>query len=154
MKFTGVFTFNADQQTVWEILMDTKAIAQALPGVEELIPVADEPDTWRADAKLGIASISGTYSGRIRMSEQQPPDKYRLTVSGEGQQSIINGTTLIHLRYDEEQKKTILTWEAEASVSGKLASIGQRVISPAVKMMSGQFFKALDKQIPAEKRTS
>lgn len=88
------------------------------------------------------------------MSEQQPPDKYRLTVSGEGQQSIINGTTLIHLRYDEEQKKTILTWEAEASVSGKLASIGQRVISPAVKMMSGQFFKALDKQIPSEKRTS
>lgn len=154
MKFTGDFTFNADQQTVWEILMDTRAIAHALPGVEVLIPVEGEPDTWRADAKIGIASISGMYSGKIRMSEQQPPHQYRLTVSGEGQQSIINGTALLYLHYDEIQNKTLLTWEAEASISGKLASIGQRVISPAVRMMSSQFFKALDKQIPPEKRTS
>lgn len=152
MKFTGNFLFNADPQTVWDILMDTRAIAQALPGVEELIPVEGEPDTWRADAKIGIASLSGTYSGRIRMSEQQPPHQYRLTVSGEGQQSIINGSTLIILKFDEAQRKTILHWDAHASISGKLASIGQRVINPAVKMMSNQFFKALDKQIPPEKR--
>lgn len=154
MQFSGDFTFNADPQTVWDILMDTRAIAQALPGVEELIPIEGEPNTWRADAKIGIASVSGTYSGKINMSEQQPPHQYRLTVSGEGQQSIINGTALISLKFDEAQKKTLLHWDAQASISGKLASIGQRVVHPAVKMMSNQFFKALDKQIPPEKRIS
>jgi carbon monoxide dehydrogenase subunit G len=154
MQFSGSYTFDAEQQTVWEVLMDSQAIANALPGVDELIPVDNEPDTWRADAKIGIAMVSGTYSGRIKMSEVQAPRQYRLTVSGEGQQSIINGTALITLEYNEQTRRTHLTWEAEANVSGKLASVGQRVFGPAAHMMSRRFFKSLANQIPEDQRTS
>lgn len=149
MQLSGTFIFDADQHTVWNLLMDPRAIAQAIPGVNELVPIEGEAAAWRAVAKIGLASVSGTYAGIVRMSETQPPHQYRLTVSGEGQQSIINGTALLKLAYDAEQQKTILTWDAEANVSGKLASVGQRLIGAAANMLSRQFFGALARQLPA-----
>ena len=148
MRLSGTFIFDTDQQVVWDVLMDPNAIAQAIPGVDELIPLEGESHAWRATAKIGIASISGTYTGIVRMSDLEPIHLYRLTVSGEGQQSIINGTALMKLTYDPAQQKTVLSWDAEASISGKLASIGQRLIGAAANMLSRQFFSALAKQIP------
>ena len=150
MNISGDYSFDANQETVWATLMNTDAIAHALPGVDNLVPVEGEADTWAATAKIGIGMVSGTFSGKISMSEQEPPNQYRLTVSGEGQQSLINGSAVIKLRYDESNQKTFLTWDAEAQISGKLAGIGQRVYKAAAKTMSKQFFKGLASQIPAE----
>lgn len=147
MKLSGSYDFEADQETVWKVLMDPQAIANALPGVDGLKPVESETDAWRAEAKIGVASVSGRYSGIVRLSDKSPPDHYRLSVNGEGQQSIIDGSALITLKYDEEAHQTHLTWEADANVSGKLARIGQRVIGAAANMMSRRFFEALASQI-------
>ncbi len=149
MNLDGQYTFDAPQDTVWQVLMDPDAIAQALPGVDKLIPIDGEPDAWHADAKIKIATVSGTYSGTIRMSEQNPPTQYRLTVAGEGQNSIINGTALISLAPNtDDNNKTEITWEAEANISGKLAGIGQRLVGAAANMMSKRFFNDLASQIP------
>ena len=148
MKISDTYTFDADQETVWTLLMNPDAIAKALPGVEKLVPIEGETMAWRAAAKIGVASVSGTYAGIVRMSEIEPMNQYRLTVSGEGQQSIINGTALLKLQYDPEKKQTLLSWDADANISGKLASIGQRVVGAAATMMSKQFFKGVAKQLP------
>lgn len=150
MKFTGNYYFDADQETVWNLMMDPNAIAAASPGVDKLIPLDGEENAWRADAKIGIAMISGTYSGTIHLSDINSTDDYRITVKGEGQRSIINGTAIISLTYDEGLEQTIVSWDADADVSGKLASIGQRVFKAAANMISKQFFRALAKQLPAK----
>lgn len=147
MEITGTYTFNAPQDAVWKVLMDPNAIANALPGVKEMVPLEGETNAWRAIAKLGIATISGTYTGIVRLSEIDAPHQYRLTVNGEGQQSIIGGTAVIKLVYDAAQQKTVLTWDAEANISGKLASIGQRLIKSTAGLLSKQFFNGLAKQI-------
>ncbi len=149
MKISDSFTFDADQETVWKLLMDPDAIAKALPGVEKLTPVEEQENAWQATAKIEIASVSGTYTGFVRISEIAPPDQYRLTVSGEGKQSMIDGTALLRLSYDAEKRQTILMWEAEAKIAGKLASVGQRLIGAAAAMLSKLFFRALAKQLPA-----
>lgn len=149
MKITDSFTFTAPQQAVWDVLMNPNAISSALPGVDALIPVEGEEMTWRATAKLGVANISGTYSGIVRMSELDAPTKYRLTVSGEGQHSIINGTALLTLTHNAEDGKTILTYDAEAALSGKLAGIGQRLVGAAAKLLAKMFFGNLAKQLLA-----
>jgi len=148
MEINGTYAFSADQDAVWRLLMDPDAIAKAIPGVQEMIPIEGETNAWRAVAKIGVGAISGTYAGVVRLSDVEPPNRYRLTVSGEGQQSIINGTALLTLTHDAEQQQTILTWDAEANVSGKLASIGQRVVKSAAGLMSKMFFGALAKQLP------
>ncbi len=155
MELSGQYNFTADQETVWQHLMNPDVIARALPGVEAMIPVEGEDNAWRAEAKIGIAAINGRYVGFVRMSEQSPPNQYRLTVNGEGQQSIINGTALITLTHDADTQQTLLNWQADASISGKLASIGQRVIKAAAGMLSKQFFGAVANQMPnQETRTN
>ena len=148
MELSGQYNFTADQEIVWQHLMNPDVIARALPGVEAMIPVEGEENAWRAEAKIGIAAINGRYVGFVRMSEQSPPNQYRLTVNGEGQQSIINGTALITLTHDADTQQTLLNWQADANISGKLASIGQRVIKAAAGMLSKQFFGAVANQLP------
>ena len=154
MNLTGDYTFNATQEAVWNLLMDPDAIAKAIPGVDEFVPVEGEEHTWRARAKINVASVSGQYMGTIHMSEQVPPTQYRLTVNGEGQQSIIGGSAFITLSYDEANQQTLLNWDAEANISGKLARIGQRVIKAAANLMSKRFFSGLEKQLDNDEPTS
>jgi uncharacterized protein len=150
MEIVGEFGFVADQETVWNLLMDPQVIAKAIPGVNELVPLEGETSAWRAVAKIGVANVSGSYSGIVRMSEIDPTSQYRLTVSGEGQQSIINGTAVIKLRYEPDQQQTIVSWEADAQISGRLASIGQRMIKAAAGLMSKQFFQGVARQLPSK----
>jgi carbon monoxide dehydrogenase subunit G len=150
MKLTDSFTFKADQQAVWDILMDINAIAAALPGVDQMTPIEGESNAWRANVKLGVANISGTYSGTIKMSELTPPTQYRLTVSGEGQASVVNGSALLTLTPNPDEQTTVVSYDADAQVTGKLASIGQRLIAPAAKMLAKTFFNNLAKQIASK----
>ncbi|HLY30603.1 MAG TPA: carbon monoxide dehydrogenase subunit G [Ktedonobacterales bacterium] len=149
MNLSGSYTFNADQQTVWGLLINPDAIARALPGVDKLTPIEGETDAWRATAKVGLGPVSGTFSGVVRMTEIQPPTSYRLTVSGEGQQSVISGYAIITLTPGATAGATSLNWTGDATISGKLAGIGQRLIQMAAGTMANQFFQGLAKQLPA-----
>jgi carbon monoxide dehydrogenase subunit G len=153
MELNGTFDFNADQQTVWDALMNPDVIAKAIPGVQEMVAVEGEFYAWRAIAKVGVANIVGTYNGLVKITDIDAPDRYRLTVSGEGQQSIIGGTALLELSYDSETKQTHLIWTAEANIAGKLASIGQRLIKAAAGLLSKQFFQGVARQIPTSQVT-
>ena len=148
MDLSGNYQFNAPQETIWNLLMDPDVIAQALPGVDEFVPIEGEANAWNAKAKINLAAVSGRYMGTIRMSEQNAPISYRLTVNGEGQQSIVGGSVVITLSYDEAEQVTNLEWDAEANISGKLARVGQRLIKAAANMMSGRFFDGIEKQVP------
>lgn len=149
MDVTGSYTFQFDRLTVWNILMNPDAIAKAIPGVKEMIPIEGEENAWRAVTKLNVSTVSGMYSGTIRMSEIDAPNSYRLTVSGEGQQSIVSGNALITLRDGDKPDQTVLDWTAEANLSGKLASIAQRLVKVAAILLSKQFFSSLAKQLGA-----
>ena len=149
MDLSGTYTFDVEREALWKVLMDPRAIAEALPGVDELVSIEGEEYAWRADAKISVATVNGAYAGTVRLSEISPPNQYRLTVDGEGQQSIINGSALITLDYDEATKQTTLHWQAESAISGKLAGIGQRLIKAAATMLSKRFFSSLAKQIPS-----
>lgn len=147
MDLSGTYTFDTNQEAVWNILMDPDAIAKAIPGVDQFVPIEGETDSWRVQMKVSVSAINGKYGGTIQLSDKEPPNQYRLNVTGEGQQSIIGGSALIHLDYNEAEQQTILHWDAEANISGKLARIGQRVVKAAANMMANRFFGSLADQI-------
>jgi carbon monoxide dehydrogenase subunit G len=153
MNLSGTYTFQAEQRAVWDLMMNPDAIASALPGVDEFVPIEAEANAWNVKLKVSLAAVNGSYAGTIRMSDQEPPNQYRLTVNGEGQQSIIGGNVLIRLDYDDAKNETLLTWDAEANISGKLARIGQRVIKAAGNMMSNRFFNNLAQQLSTGENT-
>lgn len=147
MEFTGSYALKGELQKVWELMIDPDAIAKAVPGVKEMSAVDGQPDTWRAEAKIGFSAISGTYAGTIHMSDRNPPHSYKLTVKGEGQQSHVTGHAVIKLSYDDSSGETTVSWEAHADIAGKLARIGQRMIKAAANFLARQFFSSLAKQL-------
>ena len=82
MKIEGSYIFKAPRQRVWDVLVDPKIMAQCMPGCEGLQEIG--PDRYEATLKIGIASVKGTYKGKVSIKEKQAPSHYVLSGDGSG----------------------------------------------------------------------
>lgn len=142
MKIQGTQTVNASRERVFGAVVDPTIIAKLLPGCEKLEPVGE--DTYRVKMKLGLGAVSGSYQGTVRVSEKQPPERLRLTVNGRGPWGFAEGDGTLTLT--EEGGGTKIEYAGELKVGGMIASVGQRLLDAAAKMVIGQFFKNLEKE--------
>ncbi len=138
MDFTGRYAIDAPPQKVWEGLNDAAILRVCIPGCEQLDKLS--PTEFVATARLKIGPLSATFKGKVTLSELAPPNRCRL--SGEGQGGVAGfakGDAEVVLTADGTG--TVLTYSARASVGGKLAQIGQRLIDGAAKQIADDFFK-------------
>ena len=138
MEFTGRYVIAAQPQKVWEALNDAAILKTCIPGCEQLEKTS--PTDFVATARLKIGPLSAVFKGRVTLSDLDPPHKCRL--AGEGQGGVAGfakGDAEVMLT--PEASGTILTYRAKASVGGKLAQIGQRLIDGAAKQIADDFFK-------------
>lgn len=140
MKIEGSYTFNAPRQRVWEVLLDPKVMAQCMPGCESMNEVA--PDQFEAVMKVGVASVKGTYKGKVSIKDKQPPSHYVLSGQGSGGPGFMQGDVAIDL--DEISGQTVLKYSTDAKIGGLIASVGQRMLNGVAKMMVDQFFKKVE----------
>ena len=143
MKINGKSTIDAPQDQVWAALNDIEVLARIVPGCERLEQVGD--NEYEGTVKIGIQSIKGTYSGKIRIEDIQPPRHYRLVAAGRSANGVVDGAGTVDL--EEQNGQTILTYSGDAQIGGTLASVGQRLIEGASKQMINQSLKALVEQI-------
>jgi carbon monoxide dehydrogenase subunit G len=136
----GDYTLNAPRERVWQVLLDPKIIAQCMPGCERMSEVA--PDQFEAVMKVGIASVKGTYKGKVTIKDKQAPAHYVLSGEGQGGPGFMRGDLTIDLA--EHDGKTLLKYRAEPQVGGLIAAIGQRMLNGVAKMMVEQFFKKVE----------
>lgn len=94
--------------------------------------------------KLGLAALSGSYQGTIKISERRPPEHVRLSVNSRGPWGFADGDGTLTLAEQEGQTK--IQYAGELKVGGMIASIGQRLLDGAARMVIGQFFKNLEKE--------
>jgi len=140
MKIDGSYTFNAPREKVWQTLLDPKIMAQCMPGCESMTEVA--PDQYEATMKVGIASVKGSYKGKVAVKDKQEPSHYVLSGEGSGGPGFMRGDVVIDLA--ENNGQTVLKYSTDAQVGGIIASIGQRMINGVAKMMMEQFFKKME----------
>ena len=140
MKIEGNYTFNAPRQRVWDVLLDPTVMAQCMPGCESMNEVA--PDQFEAVMKVGVASVKGTYKGKVSIKDKQPPSHYVLSGQGTGGPGFMQGDVAIDL--EEADGQTVLTYSTDAKVGGLIASVGQRMLNGVAKMMVDQFFKKVE----------
>jgi uncharacterized protein len=140
LKFEGTYKFNAPRDRVWEVLLDPKVIAQCMPGCESMNEVA--PDQFEAVMKVGVASVKGTYKGKVAIKDKQPPSHYVLSGQGSGGPGFMQGDVAIDLV--EQGGETLLQYSTDAKVGGLIASVGQRMLNGVAKMMLDQFFKKME----------
>lgn len=150
MEVNGDYKFKASQDKVWKLLMDKTALQAALPGCERFEEVGD--NEYEVTMKIGVASIKGVYNGKISMADMQEPTHYILKVEGAGGQGFLSGEGIFDLSEEGEgdKLKTVVNYKGSANVGGTLAGIGARMLQPVAKMMAGNFFKAMEKQLKAQ----
>jgi carbon monoxide dehydrogenase subunit G len=140
LKIEGSYTFNAPREKVWEVLLDPKIMAQCMPGCETMREIG--PDQYEATLKVGIASVKGTYKGKVSLKDKQAPSHYVLSGEGSGGPGFMQGDVTIDL--EEKEGRTVLKYSTDANVGGLIASIGQRMLNGVAKMMVDQFFKKIE----------
>jgi carbon monoxide dehydrogenase subunit G len=140
LKIEGSYIFNAPRERVWQVLLDPKIMAQCMPGCERMNEVA--PDQFEAVMKVGVASVKGTYKGKVSIKDKQAPCHYVLSGEGSGGPGFMQGDVAIDL--EEQDGKTVLKYSTDARIGGLIASIGQRMLNGVAKMMVEQFFKKVE----------
>ncbi len=143
MEITGAYTFAAPRARVWGVLLDPEALRAALPGCQEMRRTGE--DEYLATMSVGIGAVKGSYSGTIRVRDQEPESRYRLLVEGTGRPGFVKGDGVLELA--EVGATTVVTYSGQVQVGGTIASVGQRLISATVQLLTGQFFKAMDRQL-------
>jgi hypothetical protein len=145
MKLSGTQTFPAPRQKVWEFLIDPQCLAKCMPGCEKLEATGE--NEYSGVINVGLAAVKGVYNGKVKLDELQPPTHYKMTLDGKGKQGFIKGAGTIDL--EEQNGQTLLKYTGDIQIGGPLASVGQRMIDGAAKMMIGQFFTAMEAEIKA-----
>jgi carbon monoxide dehydrogenase subunit G len=148
MELVGEHTFNAPRERVWELLLDPAVLKASLPGCERLERVGE--DEYEATMKIGVAMIKGTFTGKVKITDKQPPERYTMAVEGSGPQGQVSGVGTLELV--DQGGTTLVRYKGDANVRGTLARVGARVVQPAAKMIVGQFFDRMEKE--AEKAGS
>ncbi|MBI4469041.1 MAG: carbon monoxide dehydrogenase subunit G [Acidobacteria bacterium] len=146
MKIEGQHPFRADPAVVFSLLTDPVVLARCIPGCQALIP--DGPDSYRTTLSVGVASIKGTYIARVKLDDFAPPSRFRITLDGKGPQGFVRGAGSIELTSSEGS--TVVHYAGDAQLGGTLASVGQRMLLGAARMMLGQFFTALEVEAAAK----
>lgn len=142
MQISGEHRFSAPPEEVWRFMLDPAVLKACLPGCERLEEVG--PDEYDATMTIGIAMIKGKYDGHVKISDKDEPHSYKMAVEGKGAQGQVSGVGTIELAADNGG--TLVRYAGDATVRGVLARVGARVMQPAAKMITGQFFDRMEKR--------
>jgi len=143
MQISGSYVFNAPVERVWDLLMDTKAIAGCLPGCRELRDLGE--DRYQAELVIAIAAITGNYDATVAIESKMRPRSYRLVVQGTGRAGFVKGTADVTL--EPAETATTVNVSAHADVGGAVARVGQRLLEGVGRTMMNRFFACLSEKV-------
>ena len=149
MEMSGEYRIHASRQAVWEALNDPEVLKACISGCESLEKTAENELTAKVTAKVG--PVKAKFGGKVTLSDLNPPISY--SISGEGQggpAGFAKGGAKVTLEADGTA--TILHYEVQADVGGKLAQLGGRLIEGTAKKLAGEFFNSFRDAVagPAE----
>jgi uncharacterized protein len=147
MKIEGQSDIAAPRDKVWAAFLDPATLAKALPGCEQLDEIG--AGEYKATMKVGVAAIKGTFQGKVRLSDQEPPNRYRMAVEGSGGPGFVRGDAAMEL--SDIEGGTRVSYSADVQVGGLIASVGQRMLGGVSKMMLDQFFGRMNELLAQEK---
>lgn len=137
MDVTGEFRIAAPRERVWRGLNDTEVLKQCIPGCREIERLSETE--LEATAVLKVGPVKATFKGKVTLSDLDPPNSYRITGEGKGGVAgFARGEALVSLA--DDGGATVLTYTATATVGGKLAQVGQRLLDATANKMAADFF--------------
>lgn len=137
MEIKGEYKIAAPREKVFAALNDQAVLQACIPGCESLEKTSDTE--MKAKVRMRIGPVSASFSGKVTLSDIDPPNGYR--ISGEGQggaAGFAKGGAVVTLR--EDAGDTVLNYNVDAQVGGKIAQVGARLIDGTAKKLADEFF--------------
>ena len=128
----------ASKEKVWEALNDPLVLRQCIPGCQALD--MSSPTEMTATVVFKVGPVKATFGGKVTLSDLDPPNSYR--ISGEGSGGVAGfakGGATVKLSA-ESPDVTLLSYEVDAQIGGKLAQLGGRLIDSTAKKLAAEFF--------------
>src|SRR6516165_2581446 len=138
----------ASKQKVWAALNNPDILKQCIPGCQSL--EMNNPNEMTATVVLKVGPVKATFGGKVTLSDLDPPNSYR--ISGEGSGGVAGfakGGALVRLE-SESPDVTVLHYEVDAQIGGKLAQLGARLINSTATKLAGEFFSSFAEVVGAK----
>ncbi|GLQ07089.1 CoxG family protein [Sneathiella chinensis] len=146
MEMSGEEIIKAPRAVVWKALNDPEILAQCIPGCEEL--EKDSDTSFTAKVKIKMGPIKATFKGNVALSNMDEPNSYTITGEGKGGAAGF-GKGGADIRLSDTDGGTLLSYDVKASVGGKMAQIGSRLIDSTAKKLAGEFFSTFNELVSA-----
>ena len=146
MKLDGEYTFNGPREEVWKLLRDPDVLVTALPGTKTLKQIGE--NEYEGELQVHIGPIGGTFSGRLTISKETPPEKVTLSVEGRGKIGFVKGSGDVTLA-SLGAASTMMHYSGEIQIGGRVASVGQRLFDTVSKSMIEQGLDKLNGTLKA-----
>jgi uncharacterized protein len=145
MQLTHQQTLPVSQAQAWEALNDIALLQSAIPGCESITPTGE--NQYEALVTAAIGPVKARFKGKLRLENLQPPDSYTLAFEGQGG-AAGHGKGHAEIRLEAAgPRETVLHYTAHASVGGKIAQIGSRLVDMAAQKMATEFFEAFNARL-------
>jgi carbon monoxide dehydrogenase subunit G len=144
MTMSGEVQLPASRETVWAKLNDPEVLKTCVPGCEQLDKISDTE--FQAIASIKVGPVKARWKGKVRLSDLDPPNGYKISGEGEGGVAgFAKGGATVELA--DKDGGTLLSYNVEAQIGGKLAQLGQRLINSAAKKTADDFFANFAKAV-------
>ncbi|RFC63109.1 carbon monoxide dehydrogenase [Fulvimarina endophytica] len=151
MELKGEYRLPASRETVWEQLNDPQTLQDCIPGCESL--EKNDDDTMNAKVKVKIGPMKVTFNGEVSLQNIDAPKSYSIVGEGKGGiAGFAKGRADVHLE-EAGPDETILTYNVDAQVGGKMAQLGGRLIESTSKKLAAEFFDCFARKIAGEDAT-
>jgi carbon monoxide dehydrogenase subunit G len=142
MHLTGQETLPVSQAQAWEALNDAALLQASISGCDSLAPLGEHE--YEALMTVAIGPVKAKFKGKLMLSELQPPNSYTLAFEGSGG-AAGHGKGTAQVRLEAQgASQTLLHYQVQASVGGKIAQIGSRLVDMAAQKMAADFFAAFN----------
>ena len=146
MDISATYVFDAPAERVWNTLMDPAALAACVPGCQSLEPTGE--DEYQAVVNLALGPVRGNFTARVAITETNPYNSYRLSLSGNSNIGFGSGESLVTLQ--EEGGKTTVKVDSQAQAGGTVARVGQRMMESVARGLLDRFFSCLQETVGRE----
>ena len=147
MTMNGEFQLSVPPQVVWEKLNDAETLKACIPGCEQLEKTSDTE--FQAVATVKIGPVKARFKGKVTLSDLDPPNGYKISGQGDGGVAgFAKGGATVKLT--PKDGGTLLAYDVDAQIGGKLAQLGGRLIDSTAKKLAAQFFSSFGELVAAQ----
>jgi uncharacterized protein len=138
MKMSGEELIAAPREAVWAAMNDTGVLKACIPGCESI--TRHSPTRMEARVVIKVGPVKAGFTGVVNLSDMDPPNGYR--ISGEGKGGFAGfATGGADVKLEAVPEGTLLKYDVDAQVGGKLAMLGSRLIDSTARSLATQFFE-------------